>query len=326
MEYNKILSEHCCQAAVLALRDWAIEFETANHVIYTYPPKDPRVDSFGYFVYSAYNEVRWWKIAENISKFSALYIPFYAKTRGLDPKNLSNADARLIFLYMLMAELEDDNRVTSMVNDYDTGFGYEGVIYVLYAMGETKAMQGFAKMSPEIKNIWSYADEKYEPLDYAGMMSLEKHDIGANYQAVELRAKMINYLFGNLLRESLLLSEPDIAKEAFSIPWDEVIDYETENELKRFVEGGPKDYADPVIACDAFFSALNAASKAAPLVQLIKKMDKDTLKRQMLDLLPSYITFFEHLTYSQFDFYCGITAPSKEDYEPWEVDHDDLPD
>lgn len=47
MEYTKILSEHFCQAAVLALRDTAIEFETSNHVIYEYPPKNPNIDSVG---------------------------------------------------------------------------------------------------------------------------------------------------------------------------------------------------------------------------------------------------------------------------------------
>ena len=323
MEYNKVLSEHFCQAAVLALRDWAVEFETANHVLYKYPPTNPHIDSFGYFVFSAYNEVRWWKIAENISKSSALYIPIYAQLRGLDPKNLSDADARQIFLYLMIAELEDGNRVTSMVNDYDTGFGYEGVLYALYAMGEEKAMQGFAKMSPEIKNLWGVDSTKNEPVDYAGMMSLEKHDISTNEQAVELRAKMLNILFGNLLRENLFMHS-DLAKEAFSIQWDDVIDYETEGELKRFIESHPDDYRDPDLACEAFFAALNAASKAAPLVQLINQTDIAELKLQMLNLLPSYITYFKQLCDDQFSFYCALTASPKEDYEPLEFDEDNL--
>ena len=278
MEYNKVLSEHFCQAAVLALRDWAVEFETANHVLYKYPPTNPHIDSFGYFVFSAYNEVRWWKIAENISKLSALYVPFYAQTRGLDPKNLSDADARQIFLYLMIAELEDGNRVTSMVNDYDTGCGYEGVLYALYAMGEEKTMQGFAKLSPEIKVLWTVDSTKYDPVDFAGMLSLNKQEADENEQAADVRAKMLNYLFGGLLRESLLLAEPDMAQAAFRIPWDEVIDYQTEEELKHFVESRPDDYCNPVIACDAFFEAVKAASKAAPLVQLINKMDLDKLK------------------------------------------------
>ena len=325
MAYNKILSEHFCQAAVLALRDTAIEFETANHVLYAYPPKNPLVDSFGYFVYSAYNEVQWWKIAENISELSALYIPFYAQTRGLDPEKLEDDDARRIFLYMMLAELEDGNRVTSMVNDYDTGFGYEGVLNALYAMGEEKAMRGFAKLSPEIKKLWTYGHEKYEPMDYAGMMSLKKLEIAADEQVVEVRTMMLNYLFGNLLRESLLTAEPDIAQAAFGIPWDEVMGYQTEDELKRFVESRPDDCNDPILVCDAFFVALNAASKAAPLMQLVNKTDVAELKRQMLRLLPSYIPYFEHQSYDLFHFHCALSAPPKADHEPMEIDEDNLP-
>ena len=323
MEYNKVLSEHFCQAAVLALRDWAVEFETTNHVLYKYPPTNPHIDSFGYFVFSAYNEVKWWKMAENISKLSALYISFYAQTRGLDPQKLDDNDARRIFLYLMIAELEDGNRVTSMVNDYDTGFGYEGILYALYAMGEEKAMQGFAKLSPEIKKIWTYADAKYDPIDYAYMMSMEKLKVDEEEQGADVRAKMLNYLFGNLLRESLFI-KPDIAKEAFHIPWDEVIGYEVEEELKRFAEDHSDDYRDPAIACDAFLTALKATTKAAPLVQLINKTDMAELKQQMLDLLPSYITYFERQSYDLFHFYCGITAPAQKDYKPIEIDEDNL--
>ena len=325
MEFNKILSEIFCQAAILALRDWAVEFETAHHVLYKYAPEDPRGDAYSYFMYSAHNEVRWWKLAEHISQLSALYIPFYAQTRGLDPKKLDDDDARRIFLHMMMTELEDSHRTTSMVNDYDTGFGYEGVLYALYVMGEEKAMQGFAKLSPEIKQFWGYSHEKYEPMDYAGMMRLEKLDIRADEQAPEVRTKMMNQLFGNLLRESLLTTAPDIANAAFSIQWEEVIDYQTEDVIKSFLESHPDGYADPVTACDAFFTALDKASKAAPLVQLISKTDADKLKQTMLSILPSYISYFERLTNGQYDFYCGITAPLKRDVEPEEINHDDLP-
>lgn len=325
MQYNKILSDQFCQAAVLALRDTAVEFETANHVVYTYPPKNPLVDSFGYFIYSAYNEVRWWKSAESISKLSALYIPFYAQMRGLDPEKLSDADARRIFLYMMLAELEDSHRVTSLVNDYDTGFGYEGVLNALYAMGEEKAMQGFAKLSPEIKNLWTYGHEKYEPIDYTGMMSLKNLAIAADEQAVEVRVMMQNYLFGNLLRESLLTAEPGIAQAAFGIPWDEVMGYQIEDELKRFVEAHPNDYKDPVLACNAFFAALNAAAKAAPLMQVINKTNVDELKRQMLRLLPSYIPYFERQSYDLFHFHCALSAPPRVDSESMEIDEDSLP-
>ena len=324
MEYNKVLSEHFCQAAVLALRDWAVEFETANHVLYKYPPTNPHIDSFGYFVFSAYNEVKWWKMAENISKLSALYISFYAQTRALDPQKLDDNDARRIFLYLMIAELEDGNRVTSMVNDYDTGFGYEGILYALYAMGEEKAMQGFAKLSPEIKKIWTYADAKYDPMDYAYMMSLEKLEVDEEEQGADVRAKMLNYLFGNLLRESLLTSAPDITNEAFSIPWDDVLGYQTEEELKHFVETHSDDYTNPIIACAAFFVALNSAPKAEPLMQLVNKMDIAELKQQMLSLLPFYIPYFERQSYDLFHFYCGITAPGPKDYKPIEIDEDNL--
>lgn len=310
MEYNKILSEYFCQAAILALRDWAIEFETASHD--------------GYFMYSVYNEVRWWKIAENISKLSAFYIPFYALTRGLDPQKLKEEDARRIFLYMLIAELEDGNRVSSMVSDCDTGIGYEGVLYALYTMCEEKAMQGFDKLSPEIKKIWSVNDAEYDPIDYVGMLSLEKLEAEKEEQGVEVRVKMLNYLFANLLRECLLM-KPDIAQAAFCIPWDKVIGYQTEDELKRFVGSHPDDYNDPVITCETFFAALNAASKAAPLVQLLNKIDMDKLKQQMLDLLPSYITYYERQSYDLFYFYCALNAPTPKDYKPIEFNEDDLP-
>lgn len=324
MEYTKILSEYFCQAAVLALRDTAIEFETANHVIYEYPPKNPNIDSFGYFLFAAYNEVRWWKMAENISKLSALYIPFYAQSRGLDPMKLTDDDARRIFLYLMIAELEDSNRLTSLVNDYDTGFGYEGVLYALYTMGEKRALQGFAKLSPEIKKMWAYSDEMYNPMDYAGMMRLEKLEADTDEQAVVVRAMMLNYLFGNLLRESLFM-KPDVDNAAFSILWDEVIDDGTEKELKRFVESHPDEYRNPILACEAFFAALNASSDAAQLMQLVSKLNVAELKQQMVNLLPSYITYFERLSYDLFDFYCALTAPPKEDAKPVEINHDDLP-
>lgn len=321
MEFKKILSDQFCQAAILALRDLAIEFETANHMVYEYPAKNPRIDPYGYFMHSVYNEVRWHRKAENISKLSALYIPFYAQTRGLDLKKLDDGDARRIFLYMLIAELEDGNRACSMFNDYDTGFGYEGVLYALYAMGEEKAMQGFAKLHPEIV-IWDVDDVKSLPVDFADMLSLKKLNITADKQATEIRAMMINYLFGNLLRESLLQAAPNIAKAAFSIQWDEVISYQTENELKLFVEAHPDDYNNPNTACDAFFAALNSATKAAPLMQLINKMDMDKQKQHILSLLPSYITYFEQQSYGLFDIYHDLTAPSDENFQPIETKHD----
>jgi hypothetical protein len=322
MEFKKILSDQFCQAAILALRDLAIEFETANHVVYEYPPKEPRIDPYGYFMYSVHNEVRWYWKAENISKLSALYIPFYAQTRGLDPKKLDDGDARRIFLYMMIVELEDGNRACSMFNDYDTGFGYEGVLYILYAMGEEKAMQGFAKLHPEI-DIWDVGDVKNKSVDFAGMMSLENLKNVTNEQAIEMRAMMLNYLFGNLLRESLLTNAQHIAKAAFSIQWDEVISYQTEKELKLFVEAHPDDYNNPNTACDAFFAALNSAAKAAPLMQLINKMDMDKLKQHILSLLPSYITYFERQSYGLFDIYHDLTAPSDENFQPIETKHDE---
>ena len=318
MTFVKILSDQFCQAAILALRDLAIEFETANHVVYEYPAKNPRIDSYGYFMHSVYNEVRWHCRTENISKLSELYIPYYAQARGLDSTQIADDDARRIFLYMMIAELEDGDRVCGIVSDYDTGFGYEGVLYALYAMGEEKAMQGFAKLHPEIV-IWDVDDVKSLPVDFAGMLSLKKLNITADKQATEIRAMMINYLFGNLLRESLLLAAPNIAKEAFSIQWDEVISYQTEKELKLFVETHPDDYSNPVCACDAFFATLNASSDAAPLLQLINKMDIDKLKQHILSLLPSYITYFDSQSFGLFDFYCDLTERPKKDIAPFET-------
>lgn len=318
MEFKKILSDQFCQAAILALRDLAIEFETANHVVYEYPAKNPRIDPYGYFMHSVHNAVRWhWK-AENISKLSALYIPFYAQTRGLDPKKLDDNAARRIFLYLMIGELEDGDRSCSLGNNYDTGFGYEGVLYALYAMGEEKAMQGFANLHPEIV-IWDVDDVKSLPVDFADMLSLKKLNITADEQATEIRAMTLNYLFGNLLRESLLTNAQHIAKAAFSIQWDEVISYQTEKELKLFVEAHPDDYSNPVCACDAFFATLNASSDAAPLLQLINKMDMDKLKQHMLSLLPSYITYFESQSFGLFDFYCDLTKRPKEDIAPFET-------
>ena len=155
--------------------------------------------------------------------------------------------------------------------------------------------------------MWAYADAKYDAMDYAGMMSLQKLKADQDDQAVVVRAMMLNNLFGNLLRESLLM-KPDIANAASSILWDEVIDDSTQKELKHFVESHPDAYRDPSIACNAFFAALNASSDAAPLVQLLSKLDMAALKQQMVDLLPSYITYFERLSYDLFDFYCALTA------------------
>ncbi len=67
MEYYKMLSDQFCQAAVLALRDLAIEFETANHMLYEYPPKNERVDPYGYFMYSMHN-LRFMSIISSESK------------------------------------------------------------------------------------------------------------------------------------------------------------------------------------------------------------------------------------------------------------------
>ena len=301
-----MLSNQFCQAAVLALRDCAIEFETAYHVLYVYSPTNERIDEYGYFMYSVYNEVGWHRIAEKISKLSSLYIPFYAQARGLDPEKLSDEDARRIFLYMMIVELEEGCRIFTV--DYETGFGYEGVLYALYVMGEEKPLQVLAALHPEIR-IWALDWDKPEPIEFADMLSLKNLEISFDEQVPVIRAMMLNYLFGNLLRESLLSGGKRIAHKACGIRWEEVICDEIVEKLIYFVTENPNFYENPNSACDAFFTALSAVPNSAPLMQLVDRVKADTLKSQMLSLLPSYITYFERQSYSLFADCCDNYQP-----------------
>ena len=93
--------------------------------------------------------------------------------------------------------------------------------------------------------------------------------------------------------------------------------------ILKYVEAHPDDYNNPNTACDAFFAALNSAAKAAPLMQLINKMDMDKLKQHILSLLPSYITYFERQSCGLFDIYHDLTAPSDENFQPIETKHEE---
>ena len=157
MKWNKILSVQFCQAAILALRDWAIEFETTNHFVYPgdKAPSEEQVDMHGFFLHCVHNEIRWHVIADYISKESARYIPRYAQERGKTVGKLSTSDARRIFLNMLLVELEEGCRVTSESQNMEAGCAYEIMLYTLKTMGEKKAMQGFAKVHKEIE-LWAY--------------------------------------------------------------------------------------------------------------------------------------------------------------------------
>ena len=314
MELKKILSDQFCQAAILALRDWATQFESENHVVYPLDkyPASERVDTYGFFMYSVHNEVKWHRIAAFISDLSALYIPFYAQTRSLDPEKLSNDDARRIFLYMLIVQLEEGCRVTSLENNYETGFAYEGVLYALYAMGEEYALQGLSKVNEEIK-LWDckFPEKENEPIDLANMLSLQKMNVTREDAATEIRAQMLMCLFGNLLRESFLTDQSSIAIDAFKIQWDEMLSYEVEEDLKLFVGTHPAEYQSPSSACEAFLAALRAPHKhhqTTELMQLIDKTDAHEVQSRILAMLPLYFKYFERQSSGYFNYLWHIQS------------------
>ncbi len=334
MNYPKILSPQFCLNAIIALRDLACEYEAEHHVVYpipqhaqnhspivavnpfadVVPDSEPctgdqvdQIDVYAYFAHAAYNEVEWDQHARHISFLSAFYIPFYAHLRGLDPSQLSDDQMREIFLYLMIDDMVNGNRTTSRANDYDTGMGYEGLLYVLCLMGKEKALHRLAQLSSHICiDTTDHSERESQTIDFEALLSLQKLQVNDAKAAHHIKSDMLALLFSSLLRECLLISSEDVASKAYSIVWE---DYYMMQTIETYINNSPEAISSPALACKAFFDALNNDEKNAELAQLVKQIGEAQLTQIILENLPLYLQYFEPMSHNYYDFSWALMAP-----------------
>jgi UPF0755 protein len=175
MKWNKILSVQFCQAAILALRDWAIEFETTNHFVYPgdKAPSEEQVDMHGFFLHCVHNEIRWHVIADYISKESVVVADgarlqqVAAAVSEHLPYSADEFIAKWSDTAYLNQLIEKYWFLTDDILDEDVMFPLEGYLYAdTYYLTDNMTIEGFTEMC--LDRMDGVLTERKDQIDASG--------------------------------------------------------------------------------------------------------------------------------------------------------------